>query len=595
MIRACARRCPLPGIAARQHFLRLSIVIGIAAALPGCVATGPIASHATYDHVAVAADHPLASQAGAEILRQGGNAVDAAVATSFCLSVVRPHSCGIGGGGFMVIHQPAGDGKPAAQFALDYRETSPAAVDQAYFTRLDDPTASRYGVHAAGVPGTVAGLLHALDTWGTLDRATVLAPAIHIAREGFPADANHLAAAEHLRDLLDQRPELRPLLGKLWETLYRRGAIQLGDTVRNPGHARALEQIAEHGMSAFYEGEIAERIGAVMAEHGGPLTRRDLETFTSRTLEPIRGEFAGYQIIGMPLPSSGGLAVTTILALVDRRYETFGSPAPDSPDYMHLVAEAMKHAFADRAEWLADPAFVDVPVERLTSERYLDQLASRIERFQTADDPFSYGSVTPAAATTVPGGGTSHFSVIDADGMAVACTETINLTAGSLVAVPEFGFFLNNEMDDFTTIPDQPNAFGLRQSDRNLPEPGKRPLSSMSPTIVVKDGRARVVAGGSGGPRIITATAQVILNAIRFAMPPRDAVGRPRFHHQWMPNVLRFEETWDNASIRAALEARGHEIGRIDDVGVVQLISVDEDGRIRAACDPRKGGEPAGW
>ncbi len=546
----------------------------------------------TYSRAAVAADHPLASEAGAEILRLGGNAVDAAVATSFCLSVVRPYSCGIGGGGFMLIHlPPATPGAEARAVALDYRETSPAAVGPSYYADPGAARVSRFGVHAVGVPGTVAGLLHALDTYGTLDRATVLAPAIRAAEDGFAADASHVAAVRRLGKTLETHPRHRANAAFAWKRLGREGAIAAGDVVRNPEQARALRLIAARGTDAFYRGPIGAAITRIMAEQGGPITGADLADYRHATRSPLRERFRDLEIVTMPPPSSGGIAMQQILGIFERATTRtgFADLAPNGPRYVHLLAEAMKHAFADRAEWLADPDFRPVPVARLLDPAYLDGRAALVAPDRTRD-PYDYGSVTPAPDDA----GTSHLCVVDGNGMAVACTETINLEFGSLVCVPEFGFVLNDEMDDFTTVPGAANAFGLRQSDRNLPQPGKRPLSSMSPTIVRRDGRVVVVAGASGGPRIITGTLQAILNCVLFGMTPSQAVAAPRFHHQWMPNLLQFDETWSDAATVRALATLGHEIGVRDEVGVVQLIAVDGTG-LRAASDPRKGGRPAGF
>ena len=300
----------------------------------------------------------------------------------------------------------------------------------------------------------------------------------------------------------------------------------------------------------------------------------------------------------MPPPSSGGIAMQQVLGILQRRPIDPTETPHNSAAYVHLVAEAMKHAFADRAEWLADPAFVRVPVKELLHGMYLDDRAAAISPYHT-QEPYTYGSVTPPAPGSRPpevpeDEGTSHFCVVDEKGMAVACTETINLTFGSMVNVDGFGFALNNEMDDFTTDPGAPNAFGLRQSDRNVPEPGKRPLSSMSPTIMLRDGQVVLIAGGSGGPRIITATLQCILNCLWFGMTPQQAVDAPRFHHQWMPNVLRLEKGWPDRRMMRALKELGHKTEWCEEVGVVQLIRLDR-GAIRAACDGRKGGRPAGY
>lgn len=278
-----------------------------------------------------------------------------------------------------------------------------------------------------------------------------------------------------------------------------------------------------------------------------------------------------------------------VLGILARRWSDLALLARNEPAYVHLLTESLKHAFADRAAWLADPAYVEVPTRQLLDAAYLDRLAGSIS-MQRTRDRFAYGTVEPVAE----GGGTSHISAIDAGGMAVACSETVNLVYGSLVTVPGFGFVLNNQMDDFTTIPGQPNAFGLQQSDRNLPEGGKRPLSSMSPTIVLREGRAVVIVGASGGPRIITATLQCVLDYLLFEQTPLEAVGAPRFHHQWMPDVLQFEDQWSDEATVSALRGLGHEVGRREHIGIVQMITIGDD-RIRAASDPRKGGRPAGY
>ena len=558
----------------------------------GCAATSPPVLESRdilFAHAAVAADHPIASEAGLEMLRLGGNAVDAAVATSFCLSVVRPYSCGIGGGGFMLIHVPATNGSEARTIAINYRETAPAAVGPDYFIKLDDPTASRFGVHAVGVPGTVAGLAYALKTYGTLDLPTVLAPAIRAAEQGVPADANFVAAANELAQDFEKHPGQREKAAAIWRDLCRSGQVKVGDNIRQPQQAAALRLIALHGPDAFYRGEIAHAIVAAMNAHGGPITTDDLRNYKVVEMQPLRSDFRGHTILSMPPPSSGGIAMQQIFGILQRRWNDFAGLKHTSFPYVHLVTEATKHAFADRSRWLADPAFVDVPTGRLTSPEYLDQRAAAISMYETSG-PQSYGSSEPAKDDA----GTSHLCVVDAGGMAVACTETINLTFGSLISVPGFGFALNNEMDDFTTTPGQPNAFGLTQSDRNLPAAGKRPLSSMSPTIVLKGGKAVMVAGASGGPRIITGTTQCLLNCMLFDMTPVEAVAQPRFHHQWMPNVLQFEEGCVSQLTIDHLKAYGHETGSIAKVGEVQMIRVTQDG-IRAASDPRKGGRPAGY
>ncbi|MFG0331567.1 MAG: gamma-glutamyltransferase [Phycisphaerales bacterium] len=572
------------------------VILILAGALGGCEAPSRITdsepdSGRVFSRGVVAADHRIASEAGLEMLKLGGNAIDAAVATSFTLAVTRPFSCGIGGGGFMVIHLVADDDVPSRSAALVYRERAPSMVGPMYYANLGVDEASRYGRHASGVPGTVAGLLHALASYGRLDRTVVLAPAIRAAEEGFLTDDAYVAAATTVVERFAERPELIESIGReRYEWFCGRflmdGSPRAGEIIRQPELAATLRLIAQNGAAAFYVGPIAEAI----EEATDTLTTEDLARYEVEERRPLEGEILGRRVLVMPPPSSGGIAMLQIFGILERHQIALNSARWNGPSYAHLVIEAMKHAFADRAEWLADDAFAPVPIDKLLDPVYLDELAARID----ADRTFNldhYGSRAPAGDDH----GTSHLSVIDAEGNAVACTETINLEFGSLNVVPEYGIILNNEMDDFLTIPGQPNAFGLTQSDRNLPAPGKRPLSSMSPTIVIgADGRVELVAGASGGPRIITGTLQVVLNLLLFVDDPQAAVAAPRFHHQWAPNAVYLEDRWVDDETRSYLEDRGHEIRRRDGVGVVQVITRRGDG-YSAASDPRKGGEPAGW
>ena len=573
-------------------------MIGLAA-LTGCAshraaeaqarAAATSANKTLYKHAAVAADHPVASQAGLEMLARGGNAVDAAVATSFCLSVVRPYSCGIGGGGFMVIEIPASDGAREKRIAINYRETCPAGVGSDYYSKLPDKTASRFGCSAVGVPGTVAGLAYALEHYGTLDLATVLGPAIRAAEEGVPADANFIAAAKELEQTIRGNSQLKDTALAIRRDLTHSGHLKIGDIITQPDQARALRLIAQQGTDAFYRGPIAQAIVQCMRANHGSISAEDLKNYSVAKMEPLVGSFHGCEFVTMPAPSSGGTTMLEALGILQPYERDLVRSGHNSSMYIHLITESLKHAFADRARWLGDPAFVDIP-DWLLSQKYLVEIArTKISKEHT--QPIErYGTAVPPPADS----GTSHISVIDANGMAVACTETINLNYGSLVTVPGFGFVLNDEMDDFTTISGQPNAFGLTQSDRNLPQAGKRPLSSMAPTIVLKNGKVVMVAGASGGPRIITGTMQCILNCLLFDLTPAEAVSAPRFHHQWMPDVLQLEAGWTDAELRGQLARKGHELGEIATVGQVQLIRVMPDG-IRAASDPRKGGAPAGY
>jgi gamma-glutamyltranspeptidase/glutathione hydrolase len=579
MLLRMTRTCGLLGV------LSLTVLLSCAR-LPRPV-TGPDFT-ATYAEWAVACDHEVASRAGAQMLAAGGNAVDAAVAASFCLSVVRPFSCGIGGGGFMVISLPPSDEAPEGRaVALDYREACPAAVGPYFFDKL--PTgASERGVYSCAVPGTVAGLLYALEKYGTLDRATVLAPAIRAARGGFDADASHVDAATAMDDVWREQPELRAGMAAARPRLIRNGRIAVGDRIVNEPQARALELIARDGATAFYSGPIADAIVAVMAREDGPLTRADLAAYTVRERPALLGVFGPWRVVSMPPPSSGGVATQQVFGLLDRLGALDGHLEMDSPQWRHLLVESFKHAFADRARWLADDRFTPVPVARLTAPAYLDSLAARVDPRHTGklDD---YGSTRQLPDDA----GTSHISVLDGKGMAVGCTETINLHWGSCVEVPGFGFLLNDEMDDFTTS-DAANVYGLVQSDRNRPAAGKRPLSSMIPTIVLDGTRPVAIAGASGGPRIITGTLQVLLAALIFGDDAGQAVARPRLHHQWQPDEVRLETRWDDDALGRGLSERGHEVVSYPkSVGVVQAIVV-KDGLITAASDPRKGGQPAG-
>ena len=543
-----------------------------------------------HDNGAVAADHPIASQVGVSVLRQGGNAVDSAVATSFCLAVVRPFSCGLGGGGFMVVWDPS----TQEAHALNYRETSPAVVGYDYYTddaldSIKHPVA-RYGVHATGTPGTVAGLLAAHERLGSLPLDDLLAPAVELAMNGFVVDASYVAAAAHVGEIRRRYPSLESASQWVWENLCDSGLIKVGDTVRQPALGETLRTIARGGLGAWQAGPCME-IADYMKVNEGPLAAADMLSYSPRWLEPIIVEdiLDGYTLLAMPPPSSGGIAMAQVLQIFDSLIEEYELDDHESDAYIHLLAESMKHAFADRAEHLADDAFEPVPRDRLLSVEYIDSLRSSIDPSLTKD-PMQYGSIMPPPDDE----GTSHLSVIDRNGMAVACTETINSAFGSLVAVPSCGIILNNQMDDFTTVPGTANMYGLRQSDRNLPAAGKRPLSSMSPTILLHDGRVAMIAGASGGPRIITGTTQVILNILKGRMEPVEAVARPRFHHQWMPERLYLEADLESTELIRLLRERGHEVTRRDSVGTVQVIAIDDDG-IKPASDPRKGGQPAGY
>lgn len=547
----------------------------------------------TYAHAAVAADHALASQAGLEILRAGGNAIDAAVATSFALSVVRPYSCGIGGGGFMLVRLAKHAGHDVRSILLDYRESCPAAVDGDFFERHPDPTAASRGGASIAVPGHVAGMLHALDRWGTLAREVVLGPAIRIAREGFAIDAHYLASAREVQAWLDGDP-LRPArFPFLRERFLKHGRLALGDVLRLPEQGEALARIARDGLTAFTHGAIAEAMIAAAQRDGGVLTQADLVDYRVKERAPIVASFLGHIILGCPPPSSGGVALAQTLAMLEARHADLFRAADaqdDDASWTHLLAEALQHAFADRARWMADADVVPVPLGQMLDPERLRAAGAMIDMSRTLGDPARYGVAPPPRDDA----GTSHFCVVDAQGNAVSCTETINLEFGSLVCVPEWGFALNGTMDDFAARA-APNAYGLAQTRRNRPAPGKRALSCMTPTIVLDGaGEPVLLAGAAGGPRIITGVVQVLLNALVRGMHAEQAVAAPRFHHQWQPATLQLEDALRGGALEAALTQRGHATSRRQPVASVQAILRAQDGW-QAASDPRKGGAPAGY
>lgn len=554
----------------------------------------------TFAKAAVAADHPDASAAGAQMLAQGGNAVDAAVAASFTLSVVRPYSCGIGGGGFMVIYLPNDPTHGRVLTTINYRETSPANAD-----RYRSGLSMKNGRYAVAVPGTVAGLLHALENYGTLDRATVLQPAIDAAMEGFVVDQHYLNAANGIIERYHKNPGLKESeMGMPWKKFTLWGQVKLGDRIRNPEQARALGLIAQDGLGAFTRGAIGQAIvdtltvEPITKRTPIPITLEDLAGYEPIEMQPIEAVINGKRLIGMPPPSSGGVTMFEALEIMEALGYDFESTERNTDNVVMLI-ESLKHAFADRSRYLADPMFTEVPVDKLLRQDNIQELASKLNLHGQKPDFYGTRLNDDQSAPIEDDGGTSHVSVIDPFGGAVAMTETINLEFGSLIGVEEFGFCLNNEMDDFTNPRKvgKGNAFGLVQSERNIPEKGKRPLSSMSPTIVLdKEGKVFAIAGASGGPRIITGTMQVLLNVMG-GMDAGEAVARPRLHNQWLPDQTDFETGfYVNVLnvLRTPLRGYGQVIGSEDAVvGNVQVIVRDEEGW-QAASDPRKGGRPSG-
>lgn len=523
----------------------------------------------------VATSHHLATDVAVEVLQQGGNAVDAAVTAGFALAVTQPRSGNIGGGGFM-LYAP-GDGKPVE--AIDYREKAPAAATETMFQDENGNVAqnrSRFTHLAAGVPGTVAGLAMALERYGTLTLKQALEPAIRLARDGFVVPRRFTEGLEQAKDRLQRWPATR-------QTFYKEDGSpwQPGERFRQPELAATLQRIADQGTGDFYEGETARLIVEEMTRNGGLITLDDLKSYRPTLRQPVHGTYRGHDIYSMSPPSSGGTHIVQILNILE------GFPMADfghnSAAAIHHMAEAMKLAYADRSEYLGDTDFVEVPLAGLTGKTYADELRKTI-RPDLARPASEIRPGTPAAYESPE---TTHFSVVDRWGNAVSNTYTINFSYGSGITVAGAGFLLNNEMDDFSAKPGVPNAYGLLGGAANKVEPGKRMLSSMSPTIVRKSGRNFLVTGSPGGSRIITTTLQVLLNVIDYGMNIQTAVDAPRIHHQWLPDQIRIEQGISSDTIRLLQDA-GHTVVTDAAMGAIQSILIDENGTLYGGADPRR-------
>lgn len=545
----------------------------------------PPASPGRFEREAAATDHPIASQVAADILARGGTAADAVAAAMLALGVVSPGSSGFGGGGFALYHRAS----DRSQTFLDFREVAPAAATADMFERAE---ASRPGSHpstvgglATGVPGEPAGVAELVRRFGRLPLATVVAPAIALARRGVPATpyVRRQLSGEVARDLATDRA----LRG--W---FRGGRLRAGVRLAQPGLAQALRAFAQGGSDAIYRGALARRIVADVRAHGGILTLEDLAAYRVREREPIRGTHFGHTFVTAPPPSAGGM---TLLASLDF-LERVGITADAPPDALaHALVESWKGPYLDRQAAFGDPDHVDVPLDRLASS---ERRAARASLFapERARPPSDYRlpyEDEPAARTT-DGGGTSHLCVVDREGNVASVTTTVNLTFGARYTAG--GILMNDEMDDFARAVGQANAFGLVGGARNLPGPGRRPVSSMTPTVVLDAvGRPVLCVGAAGGSRIPTATEQVALAILVGGRSPSDALAAPRIHHQAIPEVVyteRFAEA--SSALRAALSGRGHRLDLIDNVAVVQAIALSPNGLLFAAADPRKGGAAAG-
>ncbi len=550
-------------------------------------------------HAMVATDEQFGSEAGVEILKRGGNAVDAAVAVAFALAVVEPAAGNIGGGGFMLVR--LADGR--ATF-LDYREVAPGKATRDMYIKPDgklDEEASVIGYRSVAVPGTVAGLEVALRTYGTMELPDVMAPAIRLAESGFRV-SDKLA-----REFAEEKPGLErfPVSRKIF--LGNGQMLQAGATLRQPELAATLKRIAKYGAAEFYRGETARMLVDDMAKSGGLITLDDLARYQPKVREVLRAKYetAGHawEVLTSPPPSSGGVAIIEALNMLkDVPLKNW-----DDVESVHMVAETMRRIFADRAAYLADPDFSTVPVAGLTDPCYAKELALTIDAQRAssskevrAGKPHACGSASASSApqTVVSlgeGPHTTHFSVVDAKGNAVASTYTLNDSYGSH-ATSTAGFLLNDEMDDFTTQPGVPNAlFGLIQSGANAIAPGHRPLSSMTPTILLRDGQLSFVTGSPGGPTIISATLLSVINWMRLGMDAQSAINAPRFHHQWLPDEILMEQNFSE-DMEKALQSRGFVVKRRGHIGLVNAIGIDaKTGERLGAADPRDKGAAVGY
>jgi len=558
----------------RAQLRNLTLLVGLLLLPLTGLAFSPVAAK----HGMVVASEPLAAEAGLEILRAGGNAVDAAVAVGFALAVTHPEAGNIGGGGFMLVRLAGGEA-----VVVDYREEAPAAAARDMFLDARGeliPEATTIGARAAGVPGTIAGLALAHRKYGKLPWARVLRPAIRLAEQGFPVSYAFSESLRADRELLSRFAETRRIF------LRDDHPYEPGEVFRQPGLARTLRQIAGGGPKAFYRGRIARAIVATMERHRGLINREDLARYQAKVRPPLRGTFRGYEILTVPPPSGGGIALLEMLNVL----EPMDLGAPNSSQSIHWMAETMRRAYADRAAYLGDADLVPVPVRGLISRQYAAKLREEILQAKAGV------AVEPGKPTEFESSETTHFSVVDAQGNAVANTYTLNGGYGSVVTVEGAGFLLNKQMDDFAARPGEPNMYGLVQGDANAIAPRKRPLSSMTPTIVVQHGQVRLVLGSPGGGTISNTVLQVLLNVLAFKMDIRRAVMAPRFHHQWKPDELVLERWGFSADTIQKLQESGYRIAYRDRLGICEAIEIDPATGWRfGGADPRGNGKAVGY
>ena len=528
-------------------------------------------------HAMVVSGDPFATDIGVKILQEGGNAVDAAVAVGFALSVTYPYAGNLGGGGFMLIR--FADGRSTF---IDFRERAPAKASRdMYLDPQGNPTReSVEGWRASGVPGTVRGFELAQKKYGRAKWDALISPAIELASKGFRASYSFVSQIQSAHNLASD-PESRRIFLK---------PLEPGDNFTQPDLARTLQRIAESGSKDFYEGETARLIADAMAKNGGLITLEDLKNYAAAERAPLTGKYRDYGVVTAPPPSSGGIGLLQMMGMLEGSgYERSGA---GSAAGIHYMVEAMRRFFADRSQYMGDPDFVKVPVAGLLDPAYLHKRGASIDLERATPSAL----VFPGKPAGAEGSETTHFNVVDAEGNAVAVTYTLNDGFGNGVTIPGAGFLLNDEMDDFSAKPGAPNVFGLVQGEANAIQPGKRPLSAMTPTILTRDGKLFMVVGSPGGPRIITSVLQVILDVVDFGMNIQEAVDFPRFHHQWIPDQISMEFGFSPDTV-ALLKARGHKVDQMSPGRVMSAVEaiVNDGGWLQGASDRRRPGKAAGY
>lgn len=538
-------------------------------------------SHMEYRNGAVVSAHPEATKVGVEILKKGGNAIDASIAVNFALAVVYPNAGNIGGGGFMVYRTSKGEIS-----SLDFREKAPAAATKDMYLDADGNVVkdkSLYGQLAAGVPGAVAGMVEMHKKYGSLQWADLVEPARKLAADGFKITQMQATEMNNLREKFILFNPLGTALVKV------EGDWKAGDLLVQTELANTMRLIKEKGSAGFYEGEVADFFVEEMKRGGGIITKEDLKNYHAVWRKPVVGSYKGYKVITMAPPSSGGIALLQLLQMVEPY--AINQWQPNSPEAIHLMVEAERRVYADRAKHLGDPDFWTVPQQQLLNKSYNK---SRMENFL-------WDKATPSSAVSAGNFAlqeseqTTHFSIVDKEGNAVSLTTTINAPYGALVTVKGAGFLLNNEMDDFSVKPNSPNYFGLVGDEANAIAPHKRMLSSMTPTILEKDGDLFMVVGTPGGSTIITSVFQTILNVIDFGRTMQQAVSIKRFHHQWLPDQIFVEETTFDDDLQQKMEAKGHTVFKRMPIGRVEAILKMPNGAYQTGADPRGDDTAGGW